>query len=83
MTGVTQDLPIPTRLLYWLSQTCRMFLLPILLVSSDAATAETFAPPYLGIVFRNGHENMVLHATPYPKLRETVTGIKHTTKGVL
>ena len=26
------------------------------------------------IVCRNGHENMLLHDTPYPRLRETVTG---------
>ena len=35
------------------------------------------------IVCRNGHENMVLHDTPSPKARETVTGFPLTTKGFL
>ena len=34
------------------------------------------------IFFRNGHENMVFHATPSPRARETVTGFSFTTKGV-
>ena len=35
------------------------------------------------IVCGNGHENMVLPATPYPRARETFTGFLSTTKGVL
>ena len=35
------------------------------------------------ILCRNGHENMVLHETPYPKKRETVTGCPFTTKDFL
>ena len=35
------------------------------------------------IFCRNGHENMVLHATPYPRAMETVTGFLFTTKGFL
>ena len=35
------------------------------------------------IVYRNWHENMVLHATPSPRLRETVTSCKFNMKGVL
>ena len=34
-------------------------------------------------VCRNGHENMVSHATPSPRSRETVTGFTFITKGVL
>ena len=33
------------------------------------------------IVFSNGYENMVLHAPPYPRSRETVTICPFTTKG--
>ena len=32
------------------------------------------------IVCMNGHENVVLHATPSPRERETVTGFKFTAK---
>ena len=32
---------------------------------------------------RNIHKNMVLRATPYPILKETVTGCPFTTKGFL
>ena len=32
------------------------------------------------IVCRNGHENMVLHATPSPRARDNVTGFLFTTK---
>ena len=35
------------------------------------------------IIFRNGHENMVLHANNYPRAKETVTGCAFTTKGTL
>ena len=35
------------------------------------------------IVCRNGHENMVLHATPYPRARETVYGFPFITKRFL
>ena len=35
------------------------------------------------IVCRNGHENMVLHANPSNRARETVTGFSFTTKGFL
>ena len=35
------------------------------------------------IVCRNVHENMVLHATPSPRARDTVTGFLVTTKGFL
>ena len=34
-------------------------------------------------VFSNGHEKMLLHATPYPRSRETVTGFPFTTKEFL
>ena len=47
LTGHTQDLPNPTRILYWPSQTFRMILVPLLLGSSDVATAVTFTTPYL------------------------------------
>ena len=33
--------------------------------------------------FMNGHGNMVMHATPYPREMDTVTGCLFTTKGVL
>ena len=35
------------------------------------------------IVFNNGHENMVLYATPSPRARENVTRFTFTTNGVL
>ena len=35
------------------------------------------------IICRNGHENIVLHASLCPRSRETVTGFLFTTKGVL
>ena len=35
------------------------------------------------IVCSNGHENIVLHATPSPRVRETVNGFPFTTKGLL
>ena len=34
------------------------------------------------IVYRNGHRNMVLHATRSPKVMETVTGFTFTKKGI-
>ena len=34
-------------------------------------------------VYRNGHENMVFHATPSTIARENVTGFQFTTKAVL
>ena len=35
------------------------------------------------INFSNCHENILLHTTPYPRARETVTSCPFTTKGVL
>ena len=35
------------------------------------------------LVFRTGPENRVLHTTPSPRAKETVTGFLFTTKGVL
>ena len=47
LIGGTQDYPNSTHLLYQLSQTCRIILVPLLLRISDAETSGTFSPPHL------------------------------------